>query len=829
LRKKKKKKKNGLGRHENVEEKKQYEVLQEDINPKKRIFRYLPFIILLVLALIYFAPFLSGKKMMYGSDWLLGGYSKRVWSTQYILENKEIPMWFPHIFGGCPTVAAFFGDIFSPHTLLFLIFPVHTVWAYLFVTYIFLAGVGIYLFLKEMKLGFYPALFGGLAYMFSGSLISTTYAGHLGRLISVALLPLMLLFINKGVKRQKLHFFVFFSGITALSFLAGHFQMTYYATGIAIFYLIFLVFGERKILKTRGIIKIASFFIVCIVVLTMLVSISFLPVLRNLSFGARGITKGYEYTTSWSMPTAELIDFVIPDFSGTLNHYWGENYFKLNNEYMGILPIILLIIGVFFCFKDRRVKFFFFTGLAAMFLALGKNTAVFKIAYYIIPGIKKFRAPSLIFFVMVLCVTVIAAFGMKRVLERKDNKRILMTILVFMACLLVFTFVAAVGKEGIVSFLKTHFSYMQLSQGSNKLKAFTENYSFFVRGLGKALLFSILSFILILSFVKDKLKAVYVIPVLLLILIIDQWSVEKRFLESSPNPREYYEKDGVISFFEKDESIFRIFPFQYGRSNDGILFMNGIQSLGGYHPNPLRRYQELTGAGESVMFNPENLLRHTRLLDILNCKYVVGVPLPDDTMRFDERSRMQIRQLREYYSKFNRVHQGQYAIYENPKDLTRAFFVEDYRVFDNKDDLLKFMETDEFQPERKVLLERKPDIIHPDTIIGGSEVVIKKYNANTIELDVDAKTEGFLVLSENYYPRFNAYVDGIKRRVYIANYTLRAVAIEKGKHVVVFAYEDSSYTAGKIFSIIGFVILLLSFVFQFIGKRKNLVASDSNM
>jgi len=161
--------------------------------------------------------------------------------------------------------------------------------------------------------------------------------------------------------------------------------------------------------------------------------------------------------------------------------------------------------------------------------------------------------------------------------------------------------------------------------------------------------------------------------------------------------------------------------------------------------------------------------------------------------------------------------------------LTRAFFVEDYRVFDNKDDLLKFMETDEFQPERKVLLERKPDIIHPDTIIGGSEVVIKKYNANTIELDVDAKTEGFLVLSENYYPRFNAYVDGIKRRVYIANYTLRAVAIEKGKHVVVFAYEDSSYTAGKIFSIIGFVILLLSFVFQFIGKRKNLVASDSNM
>jgi len=86
LRKKKKKKKNGLGRHENVEEKKQYEVLQEDINPKKRIFRYLPFIILLVLALIYFAPFLSGKKMMYGSDWLL---KKGLVDSIYIGEQRD--------------------------------------------------------------------------------------------------------------------------------------------------------------------------------------------------------------------------------------------------------------------------------------------------------------------------------------------------------------------------------------------------------------------------------------------------------------------------------------------------------------------------------------------------------------------------------------------------------------------------------------------------------------------------------------------------------------------------------------------------------------------
>jgi len=817
---KKKKKKSREEKQEKTQEKKQYEVRQEDMNPEKKIFRYLPFIIFLILALIYFAPFLSGRKMMYGSDWLLGGYSKRVWSTHYILEHKEIPMWFPHIFGGCPTVAAFFGDIFSPHTLLFLIFPVHTVWAYLFVTYIFLAGVGLYLFLKEMKLGFYPALFGGLAYMFSGSLISTTYAGHLGRLISVALLPLMLLFVHKGVKRQKFWFFIFFSGITALSFLAGHFQMTYYATGFSIFYFVFLLVGERKNIRAKVLIKIVSFFLIGILILGMLVSISFLPVAKNLSFGARGATKGYEYTTSWSMPTAELIDFIIPDFSGTLNHYWGENYFKLNNEYMGILPLLLLIIGIFFVFKDRRVKFFFFTGLAAMFLALGKNTPIFKLAYYIVPGIKKFRAPSLVFFVMVLCVVVIAAFGMKRLLERKDTKRILITILVFSGFLLILTFVAAVGKDGMVSYLKTHFSYLQLPQGSNKLAAFNENYPFFVKGLSKALIFSVFSFLLIFSFLKGKLKAVYAVSVLLIILLVDQWMVEKRFLTAAPNPHEYYKKDGVISFLNKDKSLYRVFPFQYQRSNDGILFMNDIQSLGGYHPNPLRRYQELTGAGGSVMFTPINLLQYRKLLNILNCKYMIGVPLPEDTTRFDERSRGQIRELRAYYSGFNLVHQGQYAIYENPEDLPRAFFVEDYKVFKSKDDVLSFMKTDAYNPRDVVLLEEEPEITHPDSIIGGSTVLIGYYDANSVEMRVDAKKNGFLVLSENYYPRWHAYVDGKRTKVYIGDYTLRAVPLDKGKHSLIFRYEDASYNTGKVLSIIGFFILLCSFIFQFF-QRKN--------
>lgn len=817
----------GKKKKKHVAEKKVKLVATRNINAKKsKIFSILPIIIILVLALIYFAPFLSGRKMMYGSDWLLGGYAQRVWSANYILEHKEIPMWLPHLFGGSPTVAGFFGDLLSPHTLLYLIFPVHIVRTYLYIFYIFLAGLGVYLLLKEMKLGILPSTVAAIGYMFSGSLISTTYAGHLARAISVAILPLMLLFVLKGVKRRRFFYFVFLAGIAALSFLGGHFQMTYYAMGLTTFFFIFLILGERKTLKIKGTLKVVSLFVMSLIILGMIVSISFLPVYRNLSFGARGQTKGYEYTTSWSMPTAELIDLFVPEFSGIKEHYWGGNYFKLHSEYFGILPLILLLIGVFFCFKDRNVKFFFFFGVAALFLALGKNTPIFKIAYYVLPAIKKFRAPALIFYLVTFSVTVIAAFGLKRILERKDSKKIIISILLFIGCYIIFGFIAVVGKEGFITFLKSHFSYLGVSQNAAKLKAFTENYPLFMRGLGKALLISIISFVLFLLFLKERLKVIFLIPCLLIILLFDQWYVERRYLVANPPPSEHYARDRVINFLEKDKGSYRVFPLQYQRSNDGIFILYDIQSLGGYHPNPLRRYQELIGAGESVMFRPLNLIQYPRLIDILNGKYIIGVQLPSDTLRFDERTRAAIKQWRLYYSRFNKVYQGsQYAIYENQDCIPRAFFVEDYKVFKDKDSLLQFMKKEEFNPLQTVLLEEKPDIPHPDAILGGSLVSIEDYNANRIHIEVDAKNRGFLVLCENYYPRWHSYVDGKKTEVYLANYTLRAVPLDAGKHSVLFVYEDTSYTIGKTLSIIGLIILLFSFIFQFFKRKRFLKKS----
>ena len=58
--------------------------------------------IIFILALIYFIKFLTPNKMLYGSDWILSGYSDRYSWINYIELHKRLPMWDEYNFSGHP-------------------------------------------------------------------------------------------------------------------------------------------------------------------------------------------------------------------------------------------------------------------------------------------------------------------------------------------------------------------------------------------------------------------------------------------------------------------------------------------------------------------------------------------------------------------------------------------------------------------------------------------------------------------------------------------------------------------------------------------------------
>jgi hypothetical protein len=792
-------------------------------------FNLLAIIIFLVIAFVYFGDFLSGKKMIAGTDWMLGSYPTLKWMADYIRTHSAIAFWEPQIFGGLPTVAAFFADLFSPFTLARLFIPTHVVYALSFVLFMFLAGVGMYVFLKEIGIEKTIALLGGLVYMLAGNIMTTTYAGHGGRMGTQALFPLILFLLHRGITSKKLYYFLLYGALLAVSLLAAHFQLTYYGIVASAFYFLLHLIWYRKENRGSGTVKLIGYYILGMVIMGGLVAIQYLPVLSNLPYAARGGGRGYEFAASWSLPPLEIFDLLTPTFSGILNSYWGENYFKLHSEYLGILPLLVLGIALILKWKNRYVKFFTILGAAALLFALGGHTPFYRIFYYILPGVNKFRAPSQVYFLTSFSLTVLMSFGLSGLFPAltQNEKKIRRYLIYFGIVVLILLILFSAAKESIIQTLRSaieSFSKGQYSDAATKEKVnnLVANYPTFQLGLLKTLLLIIGYSAVLWVWLKRKTRSLSLVLILGVITLVDQWSIDKKFIKATISPDEYYQADEVVSFLKQDQSLYRVHPLHYERASDGILIAYNIQSAGGYHPNPVQTYQDFIGAGSSVMFYAPNLM-YKNFLDLLNVKYVISVPLPQNVTRYSQQEQMAIMQFKQFFSQpnFEPVFSGrQNVIYRNNSVLPRVFLVPKFEVIADKDAVLNRLKDSSFDPKKIVILHDTPTGTQnlADSVIGGTQ--ISSYDPNRIVIEAELQNPGFLVLSDNYHPDWKATIDGKPTKIYRAYHTFRAIYLEPGKHTVNFVYASSAYRLGSILSLLACAFLVVVLILEWRSKKK---------
>lgn len=791
-----------------------------------------------VLTLICFRNVLAPSRMIYGSDQLIAGYMFKSFAKDFIATHQGFPMWNPYLFGGLPYLDAFHGDVFYYTMLLRLVFPVHSVMALIFILQVFLAGIGMYLFLRSFRINPYGSLIVAVGYMFTGALVSTTYAGHDGKAIIVSFLPWVFFFLNKGFDTKQFLYFALGGAVIGACLLSPHVQMTYYLLMAAFCYfafrLAFLCFDERKL---KPALKVSAYFIAMVGLGFLISAVQFLPGIAYLQFSPRGgIGRGYSFATSWSMPALELFDLITPHFSGLLDNYWGTNYFKQHTEYLGILPLILAGIAVAYRLRDRYVKFFLGLALLGVLMALGGHTPFYKIPYHLFPLLKKFRAPGMIFFITSFSLCVLAGFGIQFIIEKfkeAQNRKFVRGLIVAGAVVGVLGLVCTLARDSVASGLRGLVeSTLNAQYGSGgaqqKLAAFDNNLPAFIKGLWLAVGFVLANFLLLFLVARKKITAPVWAGVAGVLLLVDLWTVDAKFIQTVEPPRDYYPEDEVVTALKTDPGIFRVFPFQIQGMdiyrNDDYLMLFNIQSVGGYHGNQLNRYQEFIGAKNTIMFqNPENLYRRN-FLDLLNVKYVIGPRLPDDLSRYDERTRQTIGALKAYFGQpnFQTAWLGrQYALYQNTTALDRAFLVPRDTVM-NENDILNRLKDPAFDPRQQVMLEEKPEVALPAAL--GTDPVgtcrITGYDPNRITVNATLRAPAILVLSENYYPAWKAFVDGRPAKIYRADYLFRAVYLQPGNHTVEFVFRSNHYRLGGLASIFATLAIVTVVVIALIPRRK---------
>ena len=83
----------------------------------------------------------------------------------------------------------------------------------------------------------------------------------------------------------------------------------------------------------------------------------------------------------------------------------------------------------------------------------------------------------------------------------------------------------------------------------------------------------------------------------------------------------------------------------------------------------------------------------------------------------------------------------------------------------------------------------------------GKAVVIAE-TPERIDIEVTAKTDGWLLLADSYYPGWQVFVDNQREKVLRGDFLFRAVPVPAGNHRVVFMYRSVSFYLGAFVSLI---------------------------
>ena len=505
----------------------------------------------------------------------------------------------------------------------------------------------------------------------------------------------------------------------------------------------------------------------------------------------------WNYATQWSFHPKEVISFVYPYFYGLQNFstrdlksaaYWGYMPFTQSTHYLGLIALILASIGALIKKPDKISLFFWITTILILITGFGKFfPLLYKPFFELFPFFSKFRIPSMIYALLPITISILAAKGYDILVSSKGEKHIFKKAFYFVGGIVAVSFLFLIVSDFMIDFSSSKDGrYNSSIQGQLR----SIRYDLFNKGCFLAISVSLCFLGLYYSYVKNKIsKSLFNFGVIGLI-ILDLGILNNEFINVKPkkNMDRMFKKNSIIDHLISDKSNFRVFPADEITSNKYSYW--NIESIGGYRPIKLRAYQDLMDAGG---FN------RSHILDMLNVKYVLT---------------------RKKINNPNFIPVGDMkGIYENKKVLPKAWIIGDLKIVESqKESLMETLMTG-FNPYSSAVVLKYEGDDMPANVNG--QAIIKLKEENKIEINCQSETGGLLVLSEVYYkPGWKAFVNGVETKIYQTNHILRSVYIPSGESEVLFEYDDSRWQNTRMLSRISILTVLMLIGFSILIERK---------
>ena len=782
-----------------------------------------------LVALVYFWEFPLSGKVIFGHDVGLDFHRGKAPVAEK-LRDLVPPAWSP-IMGGYPASEEIRHKFFP--TYLIELFTTHqraVGWRYILV--VFAAGYGMFLYLRQVGVHRWAALWGGLAFLSAPTFLSFPWAGHYAKMSVIAIFPFLCLCVERGMDggRQALGSWAALAVFIAVGIFTPHLQMMQYALlGAGCYSIYKLVHLRLQGLTFPRLAERAGLFALAAALGLGLAAEGVYPPYLHVKTESKraavhdgtGRTPEEQlaHARSWSLHPEEIASLVVPEFGGFddpsdgSRRYWGRNPMKLNSEYFGILVLLLALAAVPGARASPLVLFLGLLFAVAAAFTLGGHTPVHWIAYHVLPGGKELRTIGMAAFLFAFPAVALASLALGRVLRPDgDAPRLSRRILVAGAVLTGLCLVLALAPRLVT---EAWTALLWSDAPEFRRRAMAAAAPWLARGglIGAALCAA--GTALLLLHLRRRVGAGLLVLGLSALTVADTWRIDRLFLKyEDPDRHADYRQANpdVRAFLEQQPGRFRLFPVPgHGFLRDARYHIDGADVATGFANFTLRRYDRLLqelepveralrarhAEGRDVPWTDGQILGAARpILSLMGARFVVTPRAVD--LRADG---------------FPEVFAGrELRLYANESALPWFHLVPHAEVLTDEQELLTALREGSYDLRRTALLEEPPpiDLPGPDVDLSGDHVTeeLYDYREGIVRLRVSAGGPRLLVIGDNYHPHWRALVDGRPARLMRADYVWKAVPVPAGEHVVELRYRSPPVARARAVGAVCAVIVL---------------------
>jgi hypothetical protein len=517
-----------------------------------------------------------------------------------------------------------------------------------------------------------------------------------------------------------------------------------------------------------------------------LYAIQALPFYEYIPFSPRapegGASTGWEYATAYSLPPAELVSLVLPEFNGLKESYWGVNPLKHHTEYVGLLPLALAVLGV----GDRRRRPLVIAlgaiGGFYLLVALGGHTPFYRLWYEAMPLMSKVRAPGMAFFLTAFVLAAFAAFGAERLSRGELSLR---------RAVLPGAVLTALGMLAAVGVLQ---SVAEVLAAPNRLQRVMANAPELRAGGVRLTLVGLVGLAVVAAVARRRLGGVAAAAALAAATTADLWSVERKMFVFQPPAAVTYRDDEVTAAIRRTPLPYRV--LDPGLYHGSWLMAHNIPTLLGYHGNELRWFDDLMG-GKNIW---ENLFQPV-LWDLYAIRYIVW---------YDD---VELPGWRRVMGPVAAATGGQVWLYEaeDPPPWVRvvpgAAKIAEQGIVPTV--------LDPRFPADRILLYPDTASVEPAPLGGvipepapvTAELAEWVPGRMTVTLTGTAEATVYLLVGENWHPDWRAVVDGREHPTFRAHHALLSVPLPAGSRTVLLEFRSAAYERGRLITLVSALVV----------------------